>query len=171
MEWIAQNKNYCLPLPPHPIASRQAHKVLELALVDWRVCGDPADDAHVVLGELVTNALMHSMDVFTLALNLYEDRILIEVWDCVDAVPEVRMPDGQAIDGRGMFLVDVLANRWGVRSEGQGGKTVWATISLGRLEPVDSSISVTRLTSLCLQYPAIPTMICSLREKWRHWRA
>ena len=34
------------------------------------------------------------MDVFTLALDLRGDRILIEVWDCTDASPEVIRPDG-----------------------------------------------------------------------------
>jgi Histidine kinase-like ATPase domain len=125
---IAQKQNYRLPLPPHPIASRQAHKVLEWALLNWCVRGTPADDAHIVLGELVTNALMHSMDVFTLTLDLHGDRILIEVWDCTDATPEITMPDDLAVSGRGMFLVDALTKEWGVRPEEQGGKTVWATI-------------------------------------------
>lgn len=126
---IAHAQNYRLPLPPHPIASRQAHKVLEWALLAWCVHGPSADDAHIVLGELVTNALMHSMDVFTLALRLHGDRILIEVWDGTDATPEVTRPDVLAVGGRGMFLVDALAKEWGVRPEEAGGKTVWAALS------------------------------------------
>ena len=125
---ITPERNYRLPLPPHPVASRQAHKVLGWALTGWSVQGAPADDAHVVLGELVTNALTHSMDVFTLTLNLHKDRILIEVWDCTDATPKITMPDDLAVNGRGMFLIDALTKEWGVRTEEQGGKTVWATI-------------------------------------------
>ena len=130
MEWMAPNQNYRLPLPPHPIASRQAHKVLEWALLGWRVNGAPADDAHVVLGELVTNAFKHSMGVFTLALDLREDLILIEVWDCTDAIPKFTIPDDEAVSGRGLFMVDALTKEWGVRPEEQGGKTVWAAIPL-----------------------------------------
>jgi anti-sigma regulatory factor (Ser/Thr protein kinase) len=102
--------------------------VLEWALFGWRVHGSPADDAHIVLGELVTNALMHSMDVFTLALRLHGDQILVEVWDCTDATPEVTLPDGLAVNGRGMFLVDALSKEWGVRPEKGGGKTIWAKL-------------------------------------------
>ena len=51
--------DYRLPLPPHPIASRQAHKVLEWALSGWCVHGAVADGAHIVLGELVTNEVRH----------------------------------------------------------------------------------------------------------------
>jgi serine/threonine-protein kinase RsbW len=94
----------------------------------WCVHGTAADDAHIVLGELVTNALTHSMEVFTLTLGLRGDRILIEVWDCADASPKVTLPDGLAVNGRGMFLVDVLAKEWGVRPEQEGGKTVWAAV-------------------------------------------
>lgn len=67
------------------------------------------------------------MDVFTLALDLRGDRILIEVWDCTDASPEVIRPDGLAVNGRGMLLVD--AKEWGVRPEKEGGKTVWAAVA------------------------------------------
>jgi anti-sigma regulatory factor (Ser/Thr protein kinase) len=127
---VTQKQSYRLPLPPHPIASPQAHQVLKWALADWRIESTAADNARIVLGELVTNAYQHSRDVFTLTLNLHNDRILIEVWDCTDAVPEVAMPDDHAVNGRGVFMVDALAKEWGVRHEEQGGKTVWATIPL-----------------------------------------
>ncbi len=71
---------------------------------------------------------MHSMDVFTLTLSLRGDQILIEVRDCTDATPEVALPDGLAVNGRGMFLVDALSKEWGVRPEEEGGKTVWAKV-------------------------------------------
>jgi anti-sigma regulatory factor (Ser/Thr protein kinase) len=102
--------------------------VLEWALLEWCVHGSCVDDAHIVLGELVTNALMHSMDVFTLTLTLHGDQIIVEVWDCTDATPEVTTPDDLAVNGRGMFLVDALSKEWGVRPEEEGGKTVWARI-------------------------------------------
>jgi anti-sigma regulatory factor (Ser/Thr protein kinase) len=93
------------------------------------VKGDAADDTRVVLSEMVTNALTHSLDVFRLALHLHGDQILVEVWDCADGVPDVGLPEGLAVNGRGMFLVDTLSKEWGVRPEEQGGKTIWATIS------------------------------------------
>jgi anti-sigma regulatory factor (Ser/Thr protein kinase) len=124
-----RTRSYRLPLPPHKIASRQAHRVLQWALDDWAVKGDAADDTRVVLSEMVTNALTHSLDVFRLALHLHGDQILVEVWDCADGVPDVGLPEGLAVNGRGMFLVDALSKEWGVRPEEQGGKTIWATIS------------------------------------------
>jgi anti-sigma regulatory factor (Ser/Thr protein kinase) len=120
--------DYRLPLPPHKIASRQAHTVLRWALGDWCVQGEAADNVRVVLGELVTNALTHSTDVFTLALHLTDDLIVIEVQDSNDATPEVALPEGLAINGRGMLLVNALSKEWGVRQEKDGGKTVWAKV-------------------------------------------
>lgn len=128
MRTALRARSYRLPLPPHKIASRQAHRVLQWALEDWAIAGEPADNTRVVLSEIVTNALTHSLDVFRLALHLQPDQILVEVWDSADGVPDVGLPEGLQINGRGMFLVDTLSKEWGVRPEEGGGKTVWATV-------------------------------------------
>jgi anti-sigma regulatory factor (Ser/Thr protein kinase) len=120
-----------LPLPPHKIASRQAHRLLNWALQDWRVAGDVADNTRIVVSELVTNALTHSLDIFRLSLRLDGDEIVIEVWDSADAPPKVTLPDGLSDNGRGMFLVEALCKEWGITYEGGGGKTVWARILRG----------------------------------------
>lgn len=125
---VLQARCYRLPLPPHKIASRQAHRVLQWALEDWAVEGEAADNARVVLSEIVTNALAHSLDVFRLSLRLRGDQILVEVWDCADGVPVVGLPGGLEIGGRGMFLVDALSKEWGVRPDARGGKTIWAKV-------------------------------------------
>jgi anti-sigma regulatory factor (Ser/Thr protein kinase) len=125
---VLQARGYRLPLPPHKIASRQAHRVLQWALEDWAVVGEAADNARVVLSEIVTNALAHSLDVFRLSLCLRGDQILVEVWDCADGVPAVGLPDTLEVGGRGMFLVDALSKEWGVRPDERGGKTVWAKV-------------------------------------------
>jgi anti-sigma regulatory factor (Ser/Thr protein kinase) len=62
--------------------------VLEWALRDWAVEADTADNARVVLSEMVTNALTHSLEVFRLALGLHGDHILVEVWDGADGMPQ-----------------------------------------------------------------------------------
>lgn len=126
---VIQARRYRLPLPPHKIASRQARAVLEWAMRDWGIGGVAADNARVVLSELVTNALTHSLDVFRLSLHLQGDQILVEIWDCADDHPRVVLPDDLAVHGRGMFLVQALSKDWGVRPERTGGKTVWAKIS------------------------------------------
>jgi anti-sigma regulatory factor (Ser/Thr protein kinase) len=127
----ARGRTYGLPLPPHKIASRQAHRVLDWALQDWCVAGEVADNTRLVLSELVSNALAHSLEVFGLALRLDGDEILIEVRDSTDALPKVTLPDGLSVSGRGMFLVEALCKEWGVTQEGDGGKTVWARIMKG----------------------------------------
>src|SRR3954466_7742245 len=115
MRAAARTRSYRLPLPPHTIASRQAHRVLQWALEDWAIAGDPADNTRVVLSAMVTNGLTPSLHVFRLALHLQPDEILVEVWDGADGVPGVGLPEGLQINGRGMFLVDTLSKEWGVR--------------------------------------------------------
>lgn len=129
MDVSRRARSYQLPLPPHKIAVRQAHRVLEWALCDWRIDGEAADNTRVVLSEMVTNALSHSLDVFRLGLDLRPDQIVVEVWDGADGMPYVDLPDGLSVTGRGMFLVDALSKEWGVRPEPEGGKTIWAKVS------------------------------------------
>jgi hypothetical protein len=59
-------------------------------------------------------------------------RIRIEVADTNRERPVVMHPEPLASDGRGMLLVDTLADEWGTDVH-DGGKTVWFEIDAGRV--------------------------------------
>jgi hypothetical protein len=44
--------------------------------------------------------------------------------------PHERRADGEALNGRGMHIVDVMAQACGVTARGEG-KAVWADLALG----------------------------------------
>ncbi|PZX35341.1 hypothetical protein K373_04559 [Streptomyces sp. DvalAA-21] len=52
--------------------------------------------------------------------------LTVEVHDSGEAVPAVRQPRGES--GRGLPLVDAVADRWGVRDRGPG-KVVWCSFT------------------------------------------
>ncbi|MEU6082678.1 ATP-binding protein [Streptomyces sp. NPDC047108] len=99
---------------------------------------EQADVAELLISELVTNALVHTgrgaQVTATLvaghapdgptAVDRDEDRLRVEVRDFADRRPVVRRPDGEGTGGRGMMLVQALADTWGVRPVGAG-KIVW----------------------------------------------
>jgi hypothetical protein len=62
-----------------------------------------------------------------------DGRVRLEVHDPSPAVPVPRAQDLSATNGRGMVLVDALADSWGVEV-GDGlpdeGKTVWVELEL-----------------------------------------
>jgi anti-sigma regulatory factor (Ser/Thr protein kinase) len=88
---------------------------------------DDLDDlvatAELLVSELATNALVHSASRFRLTLSAAHGVLRCEVADAGRRVPQV-LQAGTSENGRGMYLVDALARRWGCHQDGAG-KTVW----------------------------------------------
>src|ERR1035437_2162645 len=102
-----------------------------------------ADTIELVVSELVTNAVKASMDQYQrprytdeyglacIGLRLSTDRhaALVEVWDENVKLPEPDQPGLDAESGRGLMLVEAVAERWGWDSSATGrGKIVWALV-------------------------------------------
>jgi hypothetical protein len=85
--------------------------------------GEVADVAELLVGELATHALVHAESRFRLTLFAAHGVLRREVADTERRVPRV-LEAGTGESGRGMFLVDALAQRWGCHRAGPG-KTVW----------------------------------------------
>ncbi|MEU8758898.1 ATP-binding protein [Streptomyces sp. NPDC048659] len=103
-----------------------ARDFVRKALADWGVDAR-AEDVLVCVSELATNALRHGVPPGRgYRLHLYLERpgpLRIEVHDSGDGTPAVvRTPEGES--GRGLLLVEALADRWGV-GERDPGKIVW----------------------------------------------
>ena len=105
---------------------RRARDFTRRALVDWGVEAR-AEDAVLCVSELATNALLHGVPPgrgFRLHLYLHGDGVLhVEVHDSGGGVVLPRAPD-EEVHGRGLLLVSVLADKWGV-GERDPGKIVW----------------------------------------------
>ncbi|MEV7771983.1 ATP-binding protein [Kitasatospora sp. NPDC086791] len=93
-----------------------------------------ADVAELLLGELFANAVQHSDApddrLIEVRFAVIGDRLRIEVHDAGTGRPSVRsaVPDDE--HGRGLFLVNELAERWGCCPRSGGiGKFVWALVA------------------------------------------
>ncbi|MFR9674430.1 ATP-binding protein [Streptomyces sp. TR06-5] len=92
----------------------------------------------LVVGELTANAVRHGLvpgHEFALQLT-YEpgaELLRVEVADADPARPPLRPAQaaGEDESGRGLFLVDLLADRWGCAPRSPLGKTVWAELTVG----------------------------------------
>jgi serine phosphatase RsbU (regulator of sigma subunit)/anti-sigma regulatory factor (Ser/Thr protein kinase) len=92
----------------------------------WGV-GELADTAELLASELLTNALVHTDRDAMLTARLYDalgGRLRVEVEDESDQWPKRRTPGEQASSGRGLLLVEALADDWGVEPRGSG-KRMW----------------------------------------------
>jgi PAS domain S-box-containing protein len=83
-----------------------------------------ADVAALLASELVTNALVHATGPFRISVEPLDDAVRIAVTDGSEEEPAVQVPDTERPGGRGVYLVDALASRWGVQRT-PGGKSVW----------------------------------------------
>lgn len=83
------------------------------------------DDAALLTTELAANAVRHATSgCFGLSLSRHGDRVRVEVADASLDPPIVLRPDPMATSGRGLMLVDALADRWGFERRPDG-KIVW----------------------------------------------
>ncbi|WP_255306370.1 ATP-binding protein [Streptomyces sp. Wb2n-11] len=97
---------------------------------DDRCDRDCTDVAELLTTELVTNALVHTEHDAEVTATVAASRLRVEVRDLAARHPQLHVPiadDGT--HGRGLFLVQALADAWGVRAHGVG-KVVWFELEL-----------------------------------------
>ncbi|MEU1474042.1 ATP-binding protein [Streptomyces sp. NPDC005760] len=87
--------------------------------------------AELLTSELVTNALVHTDHDAVVTATVGPRALRVEVRDFVARLPRVRAanPD-DCTNGRGLALVQSLADAWGVRAHGVG-KAVWFELDAG----------------------------------------
>lgn len=84
--------------------------------------------AALVASELVTNAVVHSQSPLQFGVRTDPDWLCIEVTDADGNIPVKQPSSPEGVSGRGLALVEALAEDWGVAPQPGGGKTVWARI-------------------------------------------
>ncbi len=85
---------------------------------------DLVETACLLTSELVGNAVVHAGVPVELVVDLDRDGLAIEVIDCSPSSPSHRRPRPMATTGRGLDLVDRLADSWGITPVDPG-KSVW----------------------------------------------
>ena len=112
-----------LRLPPTtdsvPVARRHAREQL-------RHSGADVDTVVLLVSEVVTNAVLHGRSDVLLVVEDRGDSAYVSVSDTSPMPPRVHNFAVESATGRGLRLVDQLAQRWGVDAATSGqGKAVW----------------------------------------------
>jgi anti-sigma regulatory factor (Ser/Thr protein kinase) len=88
--------------------------------------------AELLTSELAANSVRHASSEFEVAIDS-RDPIRIEVSDSGEGRPKVLYPPPRTPTGRGMQIVERIADAWGIRTTTDG-KTVWFTLSPVRMQ-------------------------------------
>ena len=114
-------------LPPVRTSPRAARVVLAGACEAW-AAQDFLDAGSLVISELVSNAVVHTGLEVEVELRMADHRLLMRVHDGAPAMPRIVPPEQQSLGGRGLGIVAVLAEAWGVAADPGGGKSVWCVL-------------------------------------------
>ncbi|HEX5199152.1 ATP-binding protein [Paractinoplanes rhizophilus] len=118
-------------LLPATGAARHARNMVTEACALWDL-PDLIGPASLVADELVTNGVEHAGTLMTLQISRRGRGLHLALGDGSPAPPRLPPPPSPTEPrGRGLMLVDAIATRWGWLPAGEGGKVVWATLSMG----------------------------------------
>ncbi|MBL1117332.1 SpoIIE family protein phosphatase [Streptomyces sp. 110] len=114
-------------LDPKAQTAGQARRLARRALARWDL-EDLTDAVELLVSEVVTNAVRYAERPITLRL-LRTDVLRCEVGDDVPQLPRLRQARPSDEGGRGLYLVNRMARRWGATRLSTG-KVVWFELAM-----------------------------------------
>ncbi|NBM16632.1 ATP-binding protein [Streptomyces sp. GC420] len=122
-------------VPADPSRAAGVRRMVAAHVRHWGL-PEVVDNAVLATDELFANAVRHGSsgprDLITLTLEYSERELRVTVADPSGALPRSCTADSAAESGRGLAIVDALADDWGTAppEPGTRGKRVWFTLSL-----------------------------------------
>lgn len=118
-------------LPSDPSSPRTARHFLGRTLAQWQLPAAMVEVATLLVSELTSNAVRHGCGVVTVSIRLRHGAVRVEVHDASRVLPLRRSADLEDEGGRGVWLVESLASRWGADTHPGDGKDVWFELDTG----------------------------------------
>ena len=112
-------------LPPAPDSAGQARRFVGDVLTAAGVDADRRDTAVLLTSELVTNGIVHALTDLQVTVEATSTWVRVEVVDGNPNLPQRREYDDEAMTGRGLEMLELLADELGVQPLAGDGKRVW----------------------------------------------
>ena len=131
---VAADSRYAsAELDPRPAAAARARRLTCQTLTRWDMAS-LTEDAEIIATEIVTNAINAVPPGTTglaivYAIHATPPGLRIYTWDIGPGHPAPADPAPDAVSGRGLAIVNALAERWGWwPTPASGGKVTWAQL-------------------------------------------
>ncbi len=105
---------------------REGRQFVAQTLRDWKVDEARIEPVTLVANELLANAIVHAHSAPVLSLEAAGSDLTLRVADESPTLPAVRAVTVDTEGGRGLILVEALADQWGFEPS-PSGKVVWVT--------------------------------------------
>lgn len=120
----ARRATATLALPPELGSVGKARRFVAAQCEVEQVSPPRRHDVLLLTSELVTNAVLHGRSEVCVEVVVEREVLRVSVLDENSRRPLPVSEDENALDGRGLALVDAVAARWGVEDR-PSGKAVW----------------------------------------------
>jgi anti-sigma regulatory factor (Ser/Thr protein kinase) len=125
---------YELSFPCDPRGPRVARATLRAVLAAHGLA-ELSYRAELLASELTTNSVRHTRGPASLRLHWLFPVLRVSVRDMSPDFPQLPRPRTDADCGRGLVILDLVADRWGGCAMGEGpyshgGKTIWFELAL-----------------------------------------
>lgn len=145
---FAEPWQYELSFPCDPRGPRIARTTLRAVLAAHGLT-ELAYRAELLASELTTNSVRHTKGPATVRPHWLFPVLRVSVWDMSPDLPEprhLRQASRDADCGRGLVILDLVADRWGGCAIGEGpygpgGKTIWFELTLNAGPPPDPEVT------------------------------
>ncbi|ETA00145.1 hypothetical protein CcI6DRAFT_04430 [Frankia sp. CcI6] len=142
-----------------------------LVLTAWQVPPGTIEAAALAVTELSANAITAGTgDDIAIRLSAALDHVLIEIWNNgTTGQPQRQQPTADDEHGRGLLLVDALAENWGAYATPSGGTVAWARIAGGTvvIEPSPHEAPLAGRVPTAYPEPARPVVFRTDEETLR----
>lgn len=116
-----------IELPPAAASVRQGRHFVSTVLDTWG-CSSLVETAALLTSELLTNSVLHARTDIVLSIRQLDDAVEIVVRDASKLAPRRRRHASDATTGRGIELLERLAQSWDVDVDDDG-KSIRFTLS------------------------------------------
>lgn len=109
-----------------PSARRQV--AVLVGKLGFSISHETVETVELLASEVIANAVLYSAAPCDVAVTRIDERLRVEVTDIDPSLPSAVEAGPNDECGRGLLLVDALADAWGVQPESPG-KTTWFEIT------------------------------------------